>query len=323
MKKYLLFLPCFVLSVAGNAKAMNAKEQLNAMKEIFAQEFAKIDTDKNGVLDKNEYLSYQFENFRSNIIEADGFDVLNNAKEAKKTISAPEKVKSSGNMVELGGVSPALKEMADFDLDFDLNEDFGETDELVSIDKTEDYQGLTLKDVMPEGKITAQDTEFAPEIDLSVSEDASLQDLLADMAQKENPAVRETPKVNPEVKEKQISFMLDTIKKTLPKKIDDITTWTDIQYENSIITYLYQADIDTSSFSDTERAALKESIDTDACPKAYAEMCPKIKPMFIDEGINMKISYQDKKNKEIGFCDFNEKTCKEASETSKTGETEE
>lgn len=312
MKKYLLFLSCSVFA-ANAALALTASNQLQAMKELVIKEFEKIDTNKDGVLDKDEYLSYQFESLRSNIIDADGFDTLKVEVEKEPAVSDSPKVSA-----ELGGVSPALKEMADFDLDFDLDDPFfGKTD-----DKAEATpKKLTMEDVMP--KIESSETETmvdkeapaeetAPEIDLSISEEASLKGILADMVQKENPELnQEKTKTDPKAKEQQINFMLETIKKTLPKKIDDITTWTGIEYENGIISYLYQADIDTTPFSAAEKSALQKSIETDACTKAYTEMCPKIKPMFIDEGINMKISYLDKKSNEIGFCDFNKETCKQ------------
>ena len=54
---------------------------------------------------------------------------------------------------------------------------------------------------------------------------------------------------------------------------------------------------------------LTDSIKNDSCPKAYETMCPKIKPLFIDEGINMRIRYVDKQDKELNFCEFNKETC--------------
>ena len=36
----------------------------------------------------------------------------------------------------------------------------------------------------------------------------------------------------------------------------------------------------------------------------------KIKPIFIDEGINMQISYIDKNKTELSSCEFNQETCK-------------
>ena len=69
MKKYLLFLSCSLFAITS-AEAMSAKEQLAAMKDLFVKEFDKMDTNANGSIDKDEYLSFQFENLRTNIREA-------------------------------------------------------------------------------------------------------------------------------------------------------------------------------------------------------------------------------------------------------------
>ena len=103
--------------------------------------------------------------------------------------------------------------------------------------------------------------------------------------------------------------MLDTIKKTLPKKIDEATTWTNIEYKDKAIAYIYEADIDMSAMSAKEKTALQNSIKTEACSKAYQEMCPKLKPMFINDGINVRIRYLDKGKNELGVCEFNHETC--------------
>ena len=111
-------------------------------------------------------------------------------------------------------------------------------------------------------------------------------------------------------REKQIGFMLDTIKKTLPKKIDEATTWTDIEYKDKAIAYIYEADIDMAAMSAKEKTALQNSIKTEACGKAYQEMCPRLKPMFINDGINVRIRYLDKGKNELGICEFNHDTCR-------------
>ena len=166
-------------------------------------------------------------------------------------------------------------------------------------------------------------------MDLSVSEDESLKNLLAEInetpeekaakqkAEEEKLKAEAEAKVNAEKaaaeaaeREKQIGMMLETIKKTLPKKIDEITTWTDIEYQDNVISYIYEANIDISNDSEAEKAALTKNIEREACGKAYQEMCPKIKPMFINEGINMRIRSRDKVGNEFGKCEFNQETCK-------------
>lgn len=305
MKKYLLFLSC-CLFAATSAEALSAKDQLAAMKELFVKEFEKIDTNANGVIDKDEYLAFQYENFRSNVIEADGFD--HPATKTPQLLSVDTPVAADKKEPEnLAGVSPALQEMADFDLD--LDETF-ETKEESSALATEDF--LLEEDSSEKTESSADETSSDfPELDLTLSEDESLDNIIKDMEDKENPAADDDTAVKKDLaaQEKRITFLLENIKKTLPKKIDDITTWTDITYENNTIAYIYQADVDTTSFSPEEKEALKSSIENEACVNAYYEMCPKIKPIFIDEGINVEISYRDKAGTKINSCSFNNDTC--------------
>ena len=112
-------------------------------------------------------------------------------------------------------------------------------------------------------------------------------------------------------KDKEIEDMMSVIKKTLPKKIDEITSWIDIEYKNKVVTYIYKADVDTTKYSKEDLELLANSIQNEACVNAYTTMCPKIKPMFIDAGINMQIRYVDKTDKELSSCEFNETTCKQ------------
>lgn len=272
MKKYLLLFSCSML-VIGTAQALTANQQLNAMKEIFLNEFNQMDKNKDGKISQSEYMSYQFENFRSNVMAATDFDNIKSDKGEKSSDTKTD--------VELGGISPALQEMAEYSVELDGDN---------------------------------------VEIDLSVSEEESLKDMLEEMEEKEEKEQpkAEVPTKTPEeieARNKQINLMMDTIKKTLPKEIDDSTTWTDILYENSTISYIYQVNFDISKFSDADKTAMQEFIKNQACVDAYKDMCPKIKTMFIDEGINVKIRYIDKKNTELNFCEFNKETCQEYKET--------
>lgn len=267
MKKYLLMLSCSMI-LAGQAQALTAEQQLNAMKGIFLNEFMEMDKNHDGHINQSEYMSYQFDNFRNNVMAATGFETTEELPKDVPALEVSETKKTEE--VELGGVSPALKEMAEFKL------------------------------------------EEEPEIDLSVSEEDSLQNILADMEQKEAPKeeVPQKSKEEIEAREKQINFMMETIKKSLPKQIDEVTTWTDITYADNTISYIYSANIDAKKLSQKDKSSLLESIKNEACAKAYEDMCPKIKTMFIDEGINMKIRYLDINNEELSFCEFNKITCK-------------
>lgn len=339
MKKYLLLFSVSMLaSSVGSAWALNASQQLKATKEIFVNEFHKMDTNKDDKISLDEYLSYQFENFRANIIEADGFDSVENVKKQKaETKPVKDEMKS------LSDVNKTLQEMADYELE--LEDDLGLDEDLGMTEPKSEEKGLTKEDVMPETDIlspdilkdtstastTSKQTQTSPadELDLSVSEDESLKNLLAEInetpeekaakqkaeeeklkAEAEAKAAAEKAAADAVEREKQIGVMLETIKKTLPKKIDEITTWTDIEYQDKVISYIYEANIDISNDSEAEKAALTKNIESEACGKAYQEMCPKIKPMFINEGINMRIRYRDKVGNEFGKCEFNQETCK-------------
>ena len=422
MKKYLLlFSVSLAAASAGQAQALTAAEQLQATKAIFVADFHKMDDNKDGKLSLEEYLSHQFENFRANIIEAEGFDAVvadkklpARASAAPADTAADDKGKEPRDELKsLSDVNSALQEMANYELDFD--DDFTFDDSFSGLD--EEPKKLTREDVMPAAGVlspdkTASDTdlpssgssltkedaaapasdtvapapdtsvpaadtvapapdtsvpasdtpapvsaastkneasavsegaahsaetdlsvsgepELPAELDLSVSEDESLKSLLAEInetpeekaakkaaaeaeakAKADAAAAAEQEKNAAAEREKQIGFMLDTIKKTLPKKIDEATTWTDIEYRDKAIAYIYEADIDMAAMSAKEKTALQNSIKTEACGKAYQEMCPRLKPMFINDGINVRIRYLDKGKNELGICEFNHDTCR-------------
>ena len=415
MKKYLLlFSVSLAAASAGQAQALTAAEQLQATKAIIVADFHKMDDNKDGKLSLEEYLSHQFENFRANIIEAEGFDAAvadkklpARASAAPADTAADDKGKEPRDELKsLSDVNSALQEMANYELDFD--DDFTFDDSFSGLD--EEPKKLTREDVMPAADILspdkmASDTDLpssgssltkedaaapasdtvvpapdtsvpAPDtvtpasdtpapasaastkneasavsegaahsaetdlsvsgepelpavLDLSVSEDESLKSLLAEInetpeekaakkaaaeaeakAKADAAAAAEQEKNAAAEREKQIGFMLDTIKKTLPKKIDEATTWTDIEYKDKAIAYIYEADIDMAAMSAKEKTALQNSIKTEACGKAYQEMCPRLKPMFINDGINVRIRYLDKGKNELGICEFNHDTCR-------------
>ena len=415
MKKYLLlFSVSLAAASAGQAQALTAAEQLQATKAIFVADFHKMDDNKDRKLSLEEYLSHQFENFRANIIEAEGFDAAvadkklpARASAAPADTAADDKGKEPRDELKsLSDVNSALQEMANYELDFD--DDFTFDDSFSGLD--EEPKKLTREDVMPaadvlspdkmasdtdlpssgssltkedaaapasdtvapalDTSVPAPDTvtpasdtpapasaastkneasavsegaahsaetdlsvsgepELPVELDLSVSEDESLKSLLAEInetpeekaakkaaaeaeakAKADAAAAAEQEKNAAAEREKQIGFMLDTIKKTLPKKIDEATTWTDIEYKDKAIAYIYEADIDMAAMSAKEKTALQNSIKTEACGKAYQEMCPRLKPMFINDGINVRIRYLDKGKNELGICEFNHDTCR-------------
>lgn len=318
MRKFLLFMACSALAVS-EAEAAIATDQLNAVKDIFNQEFQKIDTDKDGVISTDEYMLYQFEMLQKSFVAATESksetpvvaEETVKAEEPALTEAATEKVaeEKETDLNTMNDTTATLQEMADYEIDF---ED-AKTDD-VDIEDDEWYlkpEKLTEEDVTSEEIAEDPEEIVVPEIDLSISEEENLKNVLSEMTKADSAAAtKEQTAAEKQEDAKQMKFMLDAIKKTLPKKIDNITTWTDIVYENNVIDYVYQADMDMSKFNDKEKAALKADIEKVACAQAYAEMCPRIKPMFIDKGINMKIRYYDKNNTEISFCEFNEENCK-------------
>lgn len=196
------------------------------------------------------------------------------------------------------------------------------------------------EEVAPDKAAAAETAENAPEaepeaeleLDLSLSEEESFQKMMADITatpeEKAAKAAAEKAKAEEEAarkakaeelanrtpeevaeRDKQIGFMLDTIKKTLPKKIDEVTTWTDIEYKDKAIAYVYQANVDTSEFSPAEKKTLQNEIKTGICAKARAEMCPRFRQLFLNDGINMRIRYIDSRGTDLSACEFNQETC--------------
>lgn len=318
MKKYLLLLSCslFVTATFGTSYAA---DRISAMKDIFNKEFQAMDDNKDGVLSREEYIKHQFEYFKSGLEKMDDSSLtdVSGKKSKKKTTNKKE---TTDSLSGLDTATVTMQEMANYTLEDDplFSNDFNENEPM----------GLTKEDVMPEDDsddytinepvLSDEELIAVENIDLTLSEDESLQALLADMENTEKAKAAAAEAANAAAlrkeadlaaEDKQIKIMLGTIQKTLPKKIDEITTWTDITYENRMISYIYQADINTKKFSAKELSSLKKSIADEACPKAYEEMCPKIKPTFLKQGVNMQIVYTDKGGENISSCEFNNETC--------------
>lgn len=307
MKRFILFFTCSVLA-ASAARALTSAEQLNAVKDIFNQEFQKIDTNKDGVISADEYMLYQFELLQKSFAAAGQKEQVE-----PRSVAPTESVSTAEEKEDLPTLTDTTATLQDM-ANYEINDTQEEKDENENFEDEEWYmkpEKLTKEDVMPEEIPEDPDEVIVPEIDLSISEEENLKNILAKLTEVEE--TEEVQEQKPEEKakdQKQIKFMLDTIKKTLPKKVDNITTWTDIVYQDNGIDYIYQADVDMNKFSDKEKTGLKENIEKVACAQAYKEMCPTIKTMFIDKGTNMKIRYYDKENVEISFCEFNNETCK-------------
>lgn len=336
MKKYMLLVTCsfFVIS---SANALTANEQLKALKDAYMKNFNEMDANKDGKISKSEYLSYQFEDLRANIIGIDSFDDVDAETDISEDLtSAPTTTPQAENDKSLGAYSKTIAEMASYDMDIDseLSQDL----------RLVEYEPLTKEDVMPDvvdvKNLEVLKEEPVDELTEKTKEDAELDSLISDTEaqistlsednlspskdekkDKDAVAVEELPELSDDIKTEtteveekedktaQINTMLDAVKKTLPQKIDEVTTWTDILYENGIISYIYQADVDISLFSEEEKQILKDSIKSEACEEIFKSVCPQVLPVFIENGTNMTVKYIDKNNKEISFCELNKETC--------------
>ncbi len=355
MKKFILLLSCSLIA-STVAKAQIQSNRLTAVKNLFSQEFDEMDADSNGVITAEEYMRYQLESLQKSLMAE------NMPKEEQPLIKKEDKEASKPDSLStLNKTMATLQEMADFELD---------TENATTATDEEWYlkpAKLTKEDVMPK-----DNEEQLPELDLSISEEESLNNILNEnkVASKSvesttatslvKEAIEETPqkeeklpdlasiletKAEPttptitsetqattapatleeeleadflaeptlaptEDTNAKMQLVVETLQKSLPQKIDSITTWIDVKYQNNAIDYIYQADVSTDKFSLAEKKALKENIEKVACVQAYTQMCPHIKTMFIDNGVNVKIRYYDKSNLEISFCEFNNETCK-------------
>lgn len=317
MRKFLLLLSCSLIA-SQTAQALSVAEQMNAMRDIYVGEFQKIDEDKDGFLNMEEFLKYQFSELRRTLSQSDGFEMpksdTKNVPSENNNDTQPIEQNNAENQKDiqekgleaLSAVSLTLQSMADYNEDLDDGYDY---DALLSGDVNTSKESLDSQITDETKDLSKNLTNEAidiPEIDLSISEEDALKNILEEKVETSAPQKTEAEK---EAQNKHIQFMLNAIKRTLPKKIDEITTWTDIKYQDSTFTYIYKADVDTSKFSDEEKASLKSSIETVACAQAYGQMCASVKTMFIDDGINMRILYLDKAENEISICEFNEHTC--------------
>lgn len=330
MRKYMLLVTCSLL-ISGSASALTANEQLKALKDAYLKNFNQMDSNKDGQISKAEYLAYQFEDLRANIIGIDSFDDVDPASENTEENNTEKKMTPKDDK-SLGMYSKTISEMANYDMNID--------DELSQDLKLVDYEPLSKEDVMPD-VLDEENLEILttnPKEDvIEDEEDAKLDALISDTEKqistlsedaisqseekddkKEETKDQETTEIkeesvknteNKEEKTAQINSMLEEVKKTLPQKIDDVTTWTDIVYDNDIISYMYQADVDISVFSNEEQQILRDSIKTEACEEIYKSVCPQVIPIFIEKGTNLTVRYIDKNNTEISYCDLNKDTC--------------
>jgi hypothetical protein len=312
MKKYLLLVSCSFAFVAS-AEAMDVTSQLKAMKEIYLNDFQKMDANGDGVLSKDEFLAAQFENFRANIIGAEGFDKPSeeSLKEEREKLeqAAPVVTEEEPKINTLSDVTATLEDMANYDISAEL--------EAQAANRP---AGLTKEDVMP--KTDEELTDDLPELSWSAEEKENLKKMMENAAAaaasmeetkveiKEEPASEEqTEDEKKAALNDQMEVLVGNIKQALPKKIDNVTTWTDITYKDQTVNYIYQADADMGTYTEADKEALRQNIEKQACSETYTQMCDKIKSIFIDKGVSLNILYQDKNNADIASCHLDKETC--------------
>lgn len=355
MRKSILLLSCsFLFITQAYATEVDPilddpTEHLQMVKDAYIKKFEQMDANKNGSVDKEEYLKHQFEAMREAVLTTSGFE---DVKEPQKLIvpeteveaevkeelptsvitenATPEKAKT------LDDFSATLEEMATFDLDFDKE---------LSADDTVNKKRLTKEDVMPDmtAKVIKEEPqkeetldEASASIDELLKEDTELEELISktekqlEEAKQLAPTTSSAPVKQDEIasatvedtnqtvdvasidtaKDDVIKKLIEEGKKNLPHKVDDITTCTDISYKDNMIVYDYSVNMDVGSFSEDELFLLRDHIKKEACLPIYQEKCPEFTPAFIKNGTNIRIKYIDKNGREISYCELNSETCK-------------
>ena len=344
MKIYLLLTCAFAGIYSLNANAIESNKQLQAVKKVFEKSFERMDANSDGKISKEEYLAYKFEEFRDNMIGANSFDddvrtdaniiieananISEGVSEIEKKIEeknkeqTPQKVEdvittedTDESVNPLEAYSNTLKEMAEYKLDDELSNNTEDG----APDGIKEFM-LSTQDVMPEELSSlSEEKEKQKEALISLDKNVDLLEdsLLADDNIENNPQIEDLLSgkditINDEDENTsvdEIGVVVETIRSSLPKKIDEITTWTDVKYNNKLISYVYKADIDKTIYTDEEFLSLQMSIKNQACEQSRMQLCQKVKPIFIDKGINLQIQYIDNKDQEITYCEFNQETC--------------
>ena len=332
MRKYLLLTCAFASIYTLNANAIESNKQLQAVKKVFEKSFERMDANSDGKISKDEYLAYKFEEFRDNIIGANSFDddvrpeaniiieananISNGVSEIEKKIE--EKITANNKEEPVSPIeaySNTLKEMAEYKLDDELSSNT----ESGTPDGIKEFM-LSTQDVMPEEiSSLSKEKEKQKEAEILLDKNIDLleEPLLDVDVLENNPQIEDllngkdinTNNDSENTSSGEIGAVIDTIRTSLPKKIDEITTWTDVKYNDKLISYVYKADIDKSIYTEEEFLSLQMSIKTQACEQSRTQLCQKVKPIFIDKGINLQIQYIDNKDQEITYCEFNQETC--------------
>ena len=110
-------------------------------------------------------------------------------------------------------------------------------------------------------------------------------------------------------KQKIIDEAISQTKQNLPYKIDDSTVWTDVYAQNNEIHYTYKVEMDTSTLSPEQSAALKPVLEKQICATIMPSMCGVVKDIFLKKGIPLVTHYNDKSGNELASCRLTESDC--------------
>ena len=216
MRKSILLLSCsFLFITQAYATEVDPilddpTEHLQMVKDAYIKKFEQMDANKNGSVDKEEYLKHQFEAMREAVLTTSGFDDV-------KETSIPQNLSASETEVDVKGeqlpsvqsenitpekaktlddFSATLEEMATFDLDFDKE---------LSTDDTVNKKRLTKEDVMPDmsEKVTIEKPqkeetleEATASIDELLKEDTELEELISKTEKQLEEAKKLAPTTN-------------------------------------------------------------------------------------------------------------------------------
>lgn len=100
------------------------------------------------------------------------------------------------------------------------------------------------------------------------------------------------------------------VKKTLPFKVDNTTTWTDVYGTDDEIHYVYRIDMDLQSLSSEQLLMMKPVMEAQICPKVQPAMCGAAKTAILDKGISLLTHYNDKNGNLLAECRFTEMSCR-------------
>ena len=244
MRKSILLLSCSFLFIAQAHAADvdpildDASEHLKLVKETYTKKFEQIDANKDGSIDKDEYLKHQFEAMREVVLTTSGFEDIKEKKEPQKieviedVLELPEEETDTApeNAKNLNDFSATLEEMASFDLDFE--------EELVEA-KAQNKKRLTKEDVMPDmseetivEEPEKEETldEASADIDELLKEDEELNELISktekqlEEAKQVSPVSKAVPvKTVVELKQ-QVQSIEDTIVKPQIEEVDVVTS---------------------------------------------------------------------------------------------------